>query len=102
MAYVETSGRVSVPRPEVKYENGKAKALGHCWVKDDQLECYGWTEETMLIILDKLPASDDHIPEDSYYCWNIYEDSYGWALANQITFELESLIGDEPWRLPTV
>lgn len=93
---------VKVIKPTLQYENGKLKILGTCWVKGDALECYGWEDEEQLLILDKIPASPETLPEDQYYVLNPFRDNdSGWVLRSQITFELSSLLG-EPYRVREV
>lgn len=97
---------VQVIHPQIQFtEDGQPVALGNCWVDGDALGCYNWNEDDMLIIFSKIPASDDDIPEDRYYCFNVNatEDAcaYGWVLRYQIKFHLDSLFG-EPYRVHEV
>lgn len=101
MPVVISKDGVKVIKPNIKYINGKVKILGTCWVKGDWLECYGWEDEEQLFILDKIPASEETIPEDQYYVWNSCKSDFGWVLRSQITFELSSLFG-EPYRVREV
>ncbi|MBE7896113.1 hypothetical protein G7L40_20580 [Paenibacillus polymyxa] len=82
--------RVSIYEPNIRYNEKNELILdGICWVKDDQLDCYNWENEDMLWILDTIPASDNDIPEDRYYCHNVNQNATGWVLHHQVNFNLE-------------
>lgn len=101
MQFEISKNGVKVIWPDIQYVDGKLKVLGSCWVKGPWLECYGWEDEEQLLILDKIPADPEGIPEKQYYVWNPYRNDFGWVLRSQITFALDSLFG-EPYRVPEV
>lgn len=89
-------------QPNIQYtEKGKLKALGGCWVNGDQLECYGWDNEDMLWIFNKVDADPEGIPVVQYYCFNPLKNDYGWVTEDQVKFEMDSLFG-EPYRVKKV
>lgn len=83
---------VSIYQPKIKKNTeGKLMVDGICWVKGDSLNCYDWENEDMLWILDTIPASDDDLPVDQYYCHNVLKDEGGWVVKDQVKFTLDEI-----------
>ncbi|MFB5758962.1 hypothetical protein [Paenibacillus medicaginis] len=90
MQAINSENVVQFLKPRIEYdEKGKLKIEGICWISGDNLDCYEWEDEDMLWILDTIPASEDSIPVDQYYCFNVNQNDCDWVTKDQVKFSLE-------------
>jgi len=87
---------VKITKPVIQRdEKGQLRAIGQCFVKHNELDCYGWEHEDTLLILDKIDADPNDIPVNQYFCMNLNkQEDTGWVMEDQIMFELKGYFGD--------